>query len=236
MTGALETPCGRIRLLPPSGKGREVYWRIEWYEGPHRRQTTAGRTQTTAEAKAAKVLAALDLNAVQRPWPHSATCSTLTFGGVVTTGLRITTALKGKDCPSCCLPFVKRRVMRSMDECYGAFAMPLQQNRWLTSIRVGCTRSSSGDVPMAISRGSRRNYWTSTDGSHHRRRLSSQPVPAEVEPTGKGVDTLLPPKCHRMMRFVHLQPHSRSFGRKVNFLLNWPPLAAFVWLSKWHSM
>jgi hypothetical protein len=54
----LETPCGRVKVSPPSSTGG--YWRLEWYEHGQRKQTSGGRTQETATARVAEVLERLD--------------------------------------------------------------------------------------------------------------------------------------------------------------------------------
>jgi hypothetical protein len=58
MNPPLQTECGRIRFYPPKTTGG--YWRLEWYEHGSRKQTSGGRTDRTATAKAKKILADRD--------------------------------------------------------------------------------------------------------------------------------------------------------------------------------
>ncbi len=61
----LETPCGRVRLLEPSGVAKDLYWRLEYYVDGVRHQTSGGRTLDAARVKADQVLSRLDAG-VQR--------------------------------------------------------------------------------------------------------------------------------------------------------------------------
>lgn len=58
MSEALETPCGRVKISPPSASWK--YWRVEFFEHGKRRQSSGGLTLETAKVKAAEVVARLD--------------------------------------------------------------------------------------------------------------------------------------------------------------------------------